>query len=99
MEGNCMEHGGVDQDIVGVVQHVCIQRPTGFGLMHHPPGASAHQCCAHLQRTGTYTAQAIDASNAHDDSAQHLGGVRCAVLMTHICALHAAMIRMLPGPQ
>ena len=56
LEGDSMEHGGVDHDIVGVVQDVCIEGPTGAGLMHHPPRASRHQRCVHLQWTGPCTA-------------------------------------------
>ena len=37
LERDSVEHGSVDHDIVGVVQHICIEGSTGVGLMHYPP--------------------------------------------------------------
>lgn len=57
LESDSMEHGSVDHHIVGVVQHICIEGPTGDGLVHHAPGASRQQSCVYLQWTGACTAK------------------------------------------
>ena len=37
LEGDSVKHSGIDHHIVGVVQHICIEGPTGIGLMYHSP--------------------------------------------------------------
>lgn len=71
LEGDSMEHGCVDHDIVGVVQHICVEGPTGAGLMHDSPGASRHESCVHLQWTGACTAQ----HSMHSNLVQQLEGL------------------------